>query len=173
MATQTIQIIGSENLSGTITMKAYTIHATTFVHTLVATVTPVNTAGDDDWVWAGAFTDLAAERHAFELYDDAKLAARDYATPTATTATFQCEGLTVQGASDDSVATAVIAALASGTEVFGHSYLDSIKRIEVTAGNATVTGAGTGTEVLTSEDSVLSATYTVDSSGNISAIVWA
>ena len=67
----------------------------------------------------------------------------------------------------------VITALGTGTEVFGHSYLASVKRIEMASGNATLTGAGTGTEVLTSEDSALTATYTVDGSGNISQIVWA
>jgi len=66
----------------------------------------------------------------------------------------------------------VITALGSGTEVFGHSYLVAMKRIEVAAGNSRLSGAGSGTEVLTSEDSSLVATNTVDASGNISAIGW-
>ena len=70
------------------------------------------------------------------------------------------------------IGAAVISALGSGTEVFGHSYLVAMKRIEVASGNSTLSGAGSGTEVLTSEDSSLVATYTVDASGNISAIGW-
>jgi len=61
----------------------------------------------------------------------------------------------------------------SGAEIFGHSAIDSFKRIEVASGNATLSGAGTGTEILTSEDASLTATFTVDGSGNVSAIVWA
>ena len=86
-------------------------------------------------------------------------------------------GLTNLGASANNwsthAAADVIAALGSGTEVFGHSYLVSLKRIEVAAGNSRLSGAGSGTEVLTSEDSAMTATYTVDASGNISGIVWA
>jgi len=70
------------------------------------------------------------------------------------------------------IGAAVISALGSGTEVFGHSYLVAMKRIEVASGNSTLSGAGSGTEVLTSEDSSLVATYTVDASGNILAIGW-
>ena len=94
------------------------------------------------------------------------------------TGTYECvERIDVSGIaaapSAATVAAAVISDLGSGTEVFGHSYLASMKRIEMTAGNATITGAGTGTEVLTSEDSVLTATFTVAQTGDISAIVWA
>lgn len=66
----------------------------------------------------------------------------------------------------------VITLLGSGTEVYGHSYLEAIKRIEVVAGAATLSGAGTGTEVMTSSDSSKTATFTVDGSGNVSAVVW-
>lgn len=66
----------------------------------------------------------------------------------------------------------VVALLASGTEVFGHSYLESIRRIEVVSGAATLSGAGTGTEVMVSSDASKTATFTVDGSGNISAVVW-
>jgi hypothetical protein len=66
----------------------------------------------------------------------------------------------------------VITLLGSGTQVYGHSYLESIKRIEVVSGAATLTGAGTGTEVMTSSDASKTVTFTVDGSGNISAAVW-
>lgn len=62
--------------------------------------------------------------------------------------------------------------LGSGTEVYGHSIIESIKRIEVVSGAATLSGAGTGTEVMTSSDSSKTATFTVDGSGNVSAVVW-
>lgn len=66
----------------------------------------------------------------------------------------------------------VITALATGTQVFGHSYLESIKRIEIAAGAATLSGAGTGTEVMTSSDASKTATFTVDASGNVTAVAW-
>lgn len=86
---------------------------------------------------------------------------------------------TALGTADDATLTAIalipastITLLGSGTQVFGHSYLESIKRIEVVAGAATLTGAGTGTEVMTSSDASKTVTFTVDGSGNISAAVW-
>lgn len=90
-------------------------------------------------------------------------AIRDRGDAAWTTAT----GFSTHSAAD------VITALGSGTEVFGHSYLESIKRIEVVAGAATLSGAGTGTEVMTSSDSSKTATFTADSSGNVSSVVWA
>lgn len=66
----------------------------------------------------------------------------------------------------------VLSALSNGTPVFGHSYLESIKRIEVASGAATLSGAGSGTEVMTSSDGSKTATFTVDASGNVSAVVW-
>ncbi len=66
--------------------------------------------------------------------------------------------------------TAAIDELAIGTPVFGHSYLESIKRIEIVAGAATLAGAGSGTEVMTSSDASKTATFTVDPSGNVSAV---
>lgn len=94
------------------------------------------------------------------------------------TGTYECvERIDVSGIaaapSAATVAAAVISDLGSGTEVFGHSYLASIKRIEVTAGSATLTGAGTGTEVMTSTDAAETLTLTVDGSGNVTAVVWA
>jgi len=75
-------------------------------------------------------------------------------------------GLSTHAAAD------VISALASGTEVFGHSYLESIKRIEVKSGSK-LSGAGTGTEIQTSVDAAKTVTWTVDGSGNITDEVWA
>lgn len=66
----------------------------------------------------------------------------------------------------------LLTAWATGTQVFGHSYLESIKRIEMASGAATLSGAGTGTEVMTSSDASKTATFTVDDDGNVSAVVW-
>ncbi len=60
--------------------------------------------------------------------------------------------------------------LAKGESVFGHSYLEAIKRIEMVAGGATLTGAGSGTEVMTSPDGTKTATFIVDPAGNISSV---
>lgn len=73
---------------------------------------------------------------------------------------------------EESIPALVMAALQTGTQVFGHSYLESHKRTLMASGAATLTGAGTGTEVMTSSDSSKTATFTVDSSGNVSAVVW-
>lgn len=91
------------------------------------------------------------------------------ASPTNITA---ATGVDVSSGSRALIAAATISALGSGTEVFGHSYLESIKRIEVTSGAATLSGAGTGTEVMTSSDSSKTATFTVDAFGNVSAVDW-
>lgn len=66
----------------------------------------------------------------------------------------------------------LLTAWATGTQVFGHSYLESIKRIEMASGAATLSGAGSGTEVMTSADLSKTATFTVDDDGNVSAVVW-
>lgn len=87
-------------------------------------------------------------------------------------ATFNETTDSLEAARDGAIATSVISALSSGTEVFGHSYLESIKRVEVASGAATLSGAGTGTEVMTSSDGSKTATFTVDGSGNISSVVW-
>lgn len=130
--------------------------------------------GDGDWAGLessiAALNDLdstavqAAAAAALNAYDpptNAEMEARtleaaDYATAAALTA----------------APAEVITLLGSGTEVYGHSYLESIKRIEVVSGAATLSGAGTGTEVMTSSDSSKTATFTVDGSGNVSAVVW-
>ena len=62
--------------------------------------------------------------------------------------------------------------LAQGTPVFGHSYQEALKRIEIVAGAATITGAGTGSEVMTSTDGTKTATFTADPDGNVSLVVF-
>ena len=123
--------------------------------------------GNGQWSYAPAQAETNGDHVAFTMVLSGAISQTVNVYPVAYDPTDAALGLTIGAA--------VITALGSGTEVFGHSYLDSIKRIEVTAGNATITGGGTGTEVLTSEDSALTATYTVatDGTGNISAIVWA
>jgi hypothetical protein len=83
-------------------------------------------------------------------------------------------GLTaaVMAALPVSVRDEILTAWATGTQVFGHSYLESIKRIEVASGAATLSGAGTGTEVMTSSDASKTATFTVDDDGNVTSVVW-
>lgn len=68
--------------------------------------------------------------------------------------------------------TAVRDDLRFGTQVFGHSYLEAIKRIEICSGAATLSGAGTGTEVMTSADGTKTATFTADPDGNVSLVVF-
>lgn len=59
------------------------------------------------------------------------------------------------------------------TLIYGLTIVTAIKRTLVASGNATLSGAGTGTEVMTSPDSAETATFTVDGSGNVTAVVWA
>jgi hypothetical protein len=67
--------------------------------------------------------------------------------------------------------TAAIDALAIGTPVFGHTYLEAIKRIEMCSGGGPLSGAGSGTEVVTSSDGTKTATFVVsDIAGNIGAV---
>ena len=61
---------------------------------------------------------------------------------------------------------------AFGTSIFGHSYQESIKRIEMCSGAATLSGAGTGTEVMTSSDGTKTAEFTVSPEGNITLVVF-
>lgn len=68
--------------------------------------------------------------------------------------------------------TAYMDHLAFGASVFGHSYQEAIKRIEIVAGAATIAGAGTGTEVMTSTDGTKTATFTADPDGNVSLVVF-
>ena len=67
---------------------------------------------------------------------------------------------------------AVLDALLFGTAVFGLSYLEAIKRTLMLSGGSTLTGAGSGTEVLTSSDGTKTCTITVSPEGNISLVVF-
>jgi hypothetical protein len=67
---------------------------------------------------------------------------------------------------------AILDELAFGTSVFGHSYLEAIKRIEICSGGATLSGAGSGTEVMTSVDGTKTATFTVTPEGNVTLVVF-
>lgn len=119
----------------------------------VASWNGVAVTGNGDW--AGLVT-LVQDIPTTAEFEARTIAAANYATAAAVTA----------------APAQVITLLGSGTEVYGHSYLEAIKRIEVVAGAATLSGAGTGTEVMTSSDSSKTATFSVDGSGNVSAVVW-
>ena len=67
---------------------------------------------------------------------------------------------------------AVTDELSFGTSVFGLSYLEAIKRTLMLSGGSTLTGAGSGTEVLTSSDGTKTCTITVSPIGNISLVVF-
>lgn len=68
--------------------------------------------------------------------------------------------------------TAYMNYLAFGTPVFGHSYMEALKRIEICSGAASLSGAGTGTEVMTSSDGTRTATFIVDTLGNVSSVTF-
>lgn len=57
-----------------------------------------------------------------------------------------------------------------GTPVFGHSYKEAIKRIEMCSGAATLVGAGTGVETMTSTDGTKTAIFVASPEGNISSV---
>lgn len=59
-----------------------------------------------------------------------------------------------------------------GTPVFGHSYQESFKRIEMFSGCSISTGAGTGTETLTSLDGIKTAVLIVSPAGDISSVTF-
>lgn len=157
MATQTIAFDTtsiSETGSGTVT--AFLFSGTT----LSATLASVTEHGTLKGRYTGTVTDIAAGTYRLVVkFNGYTVSDPDYeVTLVLATGTYYAGGL--------------INALGSGTQVFGHSYLESIKRIEVTAGAATLSGAGTGTEVMTSSDASKTATFTVDGSGNVSSLVW-
>ncbi len=153
--TQTIAFDGpslSEIGSGAIT--AFLFSGTT----LSATLASISENGTLKGRYTGTVTDIAAGTYRVVVkYDGFTVSKPEYAVILAlATATY----------------TAVMDALALGTQVFGHSYLESIKRIEIVAGAATLSGAGTGTEVMTSSDSSKTATFTVDQLGNVSVVAF-
>jgi hypothetical protein len=57
-----------------------------------------------------------------------------------------------------------------GTPVFGHSYNEAFKRIEMFCGASQSSGAGTGTETLTSVDGLKTAVVVVTPAGDISSV---
>lgn len=57
-----------------------------------------------------------------------------------------------------------------GTPVFGHSYQEAFKRIEMFSGASQSSGAGTGTETLTSVDGLKTAVLVVTPAGDISSV---
>jgi hypothetical protein len=57
-----------------------------------------------------------------------------------------------------------------GTPVFGHSYQEAFKRIEMFSGASLSTGAGSGTETLTSVDGLKTAVLAVSTTGDISSV---
>jgi hypothetical protein len=122
-------------------------------------------------VAAGAASGLAIVGSAMNLSATAQNAVRDGILNRVLAGNHDIDGSPgklLQTASAESV----ISALASGTQIFGHSYEESIKRIEMASGAATLSGAGSGTEVMTSSDGLKTATFTVDDDGNVSAVVW-
>jgi hypothetical protein len=154
-ATQTIVFNApsiSEIGSGTIT--AFLFSGTT----LSATLASITENGTLKGQYTGTVTDIAAGTYRVVVkYDGFTVSKPEYSVILAlATATY----------------TAVMDFLALGTQVFGHSYLESIKRIEIVAGGATLSGAGTGTEVMTSSDGSKTATFTADQLGNVSALVF-
>lgn len=62
--------------------------------------------------------------------------------------------------------------LALGTPVFGHSYQEAMKRIEVVSGSGTLERAGTDSELMTSTDGSKTVEFTVDEHGNVSEVDW-
>lgn len=137
-------------------------------------------ASEPEWnsgQYAADFTDVPAGSYRV-IHCDAsgRVLWTSFVVLTFTSATFHAHDAALLDSQLSAVAsasaTAVISALGSGTEVFGHSYLESIKRIEVSSGAATLSGAGSGTEIMTSSDGSKTATFTVDASGNVSAVVW-
>jgi hypothetical protein len=57
-----------------------------------------------------------------------------------------------------------------GTPVFGHSYQEAFKRIEMFSGASTSSGAGSGTETLTSVDGTRTGVLVVTPAGDISSV---
>jgi len=153
MVTQTIAFDGpslSEIGSGSIT--AFLFSGTT----LSATLASISENGTLKGRYTGTVTDVAAGTYRVVVkYDGFTVSKPAYLVVLLLSA---------------ATYTAAIDELAIGTPVFGHSYLESIKRIEIVAGAATLAGAGSGTEVMTSSDASKTATFTVDPSGNVSAV---
>lgn len=157
MVTQTIAFDTasiSETGSGTVT--AFLFSGTTLTATLASVTEDTTLKGR----YTGTVTDIAAGTYRLVVkFDGYTTSEPDYeVTLILSAGTYYAGG--------------VMNALGSGTQVFGHSYLESLKRVEMASGAATLSGAGTGTEVMTSSDSSKTATFTVDGSGNVSAVVW-
>jgi len=88
MADQTVQIPGSPNLSGTKTIKLFTVSSDTVIDTATAT-----NGTNDGSLWSATFTDVVAARYRAVLFDDAKVASMDHVTLVDATDTYPVEGL--------------------------------------------------------------------------------
>jgi hypothetical protein len=155
MVTQTIQFNAvsiSEAGSGSIT--AFLFNGTTLTATLAGIAENATLKGR----YTGTVTDIAAGTYRVVVkFNGITISDVEYVVTLALAA---------------ATYVAVLDELLFGTAVFGLSYLEAMKRTLMLSGGSTLTGAGTGTEVLTSSDGTKTCTITVSPEGNISLVVF-